>query len=114
MSEVPSVWQLQRPKARTADITADAKGLAQQYCWSNCRSMWFGPWSATGPKCSQVNPKFPLTGPPALVVVAARPQPVRLRRFFRVRDPSGPLCFQRFFGLIDELSAEFVTDPPCQ
>jgi hypothetical protein len=49
-------------------------------------------------------------------MVPGRPQRVRWRplRTYGPRAPTGLDVFRRLFGLIDELSAEFATDPPCQ
>jgi hypothetical protein len=62
----------------------DARCLAEQYEWSDCRSIYFDLWSATAGAftltCGRrlttdvpVNPKFPLTGRSSPVAVTGVP-----------------------------------------
>src|SRR5207302_8594638 len=65
-------------------------------------------------KSAHSNPKFRLNrrGP----VVAGRLPQLRWRRLrrYQPRALAGLAVFKGLFGLIDELSAEFATDPPGQ
>src|SRR5450756_1979729 len=77
--------------------------------------MYSGLWSTTGQKCSQLNPKFPLNRPHTGCghgVASASPSAPTSRLW--TGSAAGRDIFKRLFDLIDELSAEFATDPPCQ